>query len=55
MGGGNFGGFKNTKGALKPKHLMDELRRNGVKFTEEDVVLIAKTKKMNLSGLKKEI
>lgn len=53
MGGGNFGGFKNTKGALKPNHLMDELRRSGVKFKEEDVVLVAKTKKNELVWLEK--
>ncbi len=42
MDSGNFGGFKNTKGALKPEHLMVELRRSDVKFTEEDVVMITK-------------
>ncbi len=51
MGSGNFGGFKNTKGSLKPEHLMDELRRSGVKFNEEDVVMVTKTKKNELVWL----
>lgn len=45
MGAGNSRLYKNTKGALKPEHLMDELRQSGVKFNEEDVVMITKTKK----------
>jgi hypothetical protein len=53
MGGGYFGGFKNTKGALKPRELMDELRESGVKFKEEDVVLITKTKINELVWLEK--
>ncbi|KFA57258.1 hypothetical protein [Mageeibacillus indolicus] len=51
MGAGNSGLYKNTKGALKPEHLMDELRRSGVKFNEEDVVMITKTKKNELVWL----
>lgn len=51
MGSGNFGGFKNTKGSLKPEHLMEELRNSGVKFTEEDVVMIAKQKNGELLWL----
>lgn len=51
MGAGNSGLYKNTKGALKPEHLMDELRRSGVKFNEEDVVKITKTKKNELVWL----
>ncbi len=38
MGAGNSGLYKNTMGALNPEHLMDELRRSGVKIKEEDVV-----------------
>ena len=48
MGSRNFGGFKNTKGSLKPEHLMEELRNSGVKFTEEDVVMVTKSKKNEL-------
>ncbi|MDK9580047.1 hypothetical protein QQA45_00685 [Sneathia sanguinegens] len=55
MGSGNFGGFKNTKGSLKPEHLMEELRNSGVKFTEEDIVMIAKQKMASFYGLKEEI
>ena len=32
MGSGNSGFFKNTKGALKPEHLLSELIKNDVKF-----------------------
>lgn len=53
MGSGNFGGFKNTKGSLKPEHLMEELRNSGVKFTEEDVVMIAKQKNDELLWLER--
>ncbi|WP_276908234.1 hypothetical protein [Peptoniphilus duerdenii] len=53
MGAGNSGLYKNTKGALKPEHLMDELRRSGVKFNEKDVVMITKTKKNELVWLEK--
>lgn len=53
MGGGNFGGFKNTKGSLKPEYLMEELRNSGVKFNEEDVVMVTKTKKNELVWLEK--
>lgn len=53
MGSGNFGGFKNTKGSLKPEHLMEELRNCGVKFMEEDVVMVTKTKKNELVWLEK--
>lgn len=53
MGSGNFGGFKNTKGSLKPEHLMEELRNSGVKFTEEDVVMIAKQKNGELLWLER--
>ena len=35
MGAGNSGLFKNTQGALKPEHLIDELKASGEKFTEE--------------------
>lgn len=51
MGAGNSGLYKNTNGALKPEHLMVELRRSGVKFTEEDVVMVTKTKKNELVWL----
>lgn len=53
MGSGNFGGFKNTKGSLKPEHLMEELRNSGVKFTEEDIVIIAKQKNGELLWLER--
>lgn len=53
MGSGNFGGFKNTKGSLKPEHLMEELRNSGVKFTEEDIVMIAKQKNGELLWLER--
>lgn len=53
MGAGNSGLYKNTKGALKPEHLIDELKKSGVKFTEEDVVMITKTKKNELVWLEK--
>lgn len=53
MGGGNFGGFKNTKGSLKPEHLLNELRQSGVKFTEKEVIMITKTKKNELVWLEK--
>lgn len=53
MGAGNSRLYKNTKGALKPEHLMDELRQSGVKFNEEDVVMITKTKKNRLVWLEK--
>lgn len=55
MGAGNSGLYKNTNGALKPEYLMVELRRSGVKFTEEDVVMIAKQKMASFYGLKEEI
>lgn len=53
MGGGYFGGFKNTNGSLKPRHLMYELRESGVKFKEEDVVMITKTNRNELVWLEK--
>lgn len=53
MGGGNFGGFKNTKGSLKPEHLLNELRQSGVKFTEREVIMITKTRKNELVWLEK--
>lgn len=53
MGGGYFGGFKNTKGSLKPNHLLNELRQRGEKFNEKDVVMITKTKKKELVWLEK--
>lgn len=53
MGGGNFGGFKNTKGSLKPEHLLNDLRQSGVKFTEKEVIIITKTKKNELVWLEK--
>lgn len=53
MGAGNSGLYKNTKGALKPEHLMNELKESGVKFTEENVVMITKTKKNELVWLEK--
>lgn len=53
MGGGNFGGFKNTKGSLKPEHLLNELRQSGVKFTEKEVIMITKTRKNELVWLEK--
>lgn len=53
MGGGNFGGFKNTKGSLKPEHLLNELRQSGVKFTEKEVIMITKAKKNELVWLEK--
>ena len=54
MRSGNFGGFKNTKGSLKPEYLMEKLRNSGVKFTEEDVVMIAKQKNGELLWLERE-
>lgn len=53
MGTGISGKYKNTQGALKPEHLMDELRSSGVKFTEKDVVMVAKTRKNKLVWLEK--
>ena len=53
IGWENFGVFKNTKVALKLNHLMDELMRSRVEFTEEDVVLIAKIKRNKLVWLQK--
>ncbi|MDK9581186.1 hypothetical protein QQA45_06800 [Sneathia sanguinegens] len=53
MGAGNSGIYKNTKGALKPEHLMDELRRSGVKFTEEDIIAIMRQKNGNIAWLEK--
>lgn len=53
MGSGNFGGFKNTKGSLKPEYLMEELRNSGVKFNEKDVIMVTKTKKDELVWLEK--
>lgn len=35
--------YKKTNGALKLEHLMEELRQKGVKFTEDDVVMVAIT------------
>lgn len=51
MGTGIRGGYNATHGNLKHEHLMDELRNSGVKFTEEDVVMITKTKKGELVWL----
>ncbi|MEB3429145.1 hypothetical protein VLK81_03760 [Citroniella saccharovorans] len=53
MGAGNSGLYNNTKGSLKPDHLMEELRNSGVKFTEEDVVMIAKQKNGELLWLER--
>lgn len=53
MGAGNSGLYKNTIGALKPEHLMDELRKSGKKYNEEDIVMITKTKKNELVWLEK--
>lgn len=53
MGTRNSGTYNTTKGALKPEHLMDELRNSGVKFTEKDVVMVTKTKKNELVWLEK--
>lgn len=53
MGAGNSGLYKNTKGSLKPEHLMEELRNSGVKFTEEDIVMIAKQKNGELLWLER--
>lgn len=51
MGAGNSGEYKNTKGALKPEHLIEELRQSGVKFTEKNIVMITKNKKNKLIWL----
>lgn len=45
--------YKKTNGALKPEHLMEELRQKGVKFTEDDVVMVAKTQTDELAWLEK--
>ncbi len=53
MGAGNSGLYNNTNRALKPEHLIDELRESGVKFNEENLVMITKTKKNELVWLEK--
>lgn len=53
MGTGFKGDYKSTSGALKPEHLMDELRNSGHKFNEKDVVMVTKTKKNELVWLEK--
>ena len=53
MGTGPGRDYKSTSGALKPEHLMDELRDSGKKFSEEDVVMIAKQKDGELLWLEK--
>lgn len=53
MGAGNSGLYKKTNGALKPEHLMDELKQKGVKFTEDNVVMVAKTQPDKLAWLEK--
>lgn len=53
MGTGFSGDYKSTSGSLKPEHLMDELKNSGNKFTEEDVVMIAKQKNGDLLWLEK--
>lgn len=43
--GSGYHGYSHTQGAterFKPKNLMDELKNSGVKYTEKDVVLVAK-------------
>lgn len=51
MGTGFSGDYNNTQGPLKPEHLMEELRVSGNKFTEEDVVMVTKTKEGELVWL----
>lgn len=53
MGAGNSGLYKKTNGALKPEHLMEELRQKGVKFTEDNVVMVTKTQTDKLAWLEK--
>ena len=53
MGSGNSGFFRNTNGALKPEHLLSELIKSGVKFNEEDVLMITKTKNNKIVWLEK--
>lgn len=53
MGAGNSGLYKKTNGALKPEHLMEELKQKGVKFTEDDVLMVAKTQTDDLAWLEK--
>lgn len=53
MGTGFSGDYKSTSGSLKPERLMDELRNSGYKFNEEDVVMVAKTRKDELVWLEK--
>lgn len=53
MGSGNSGFFKNTKGALKPEHLLYELIKSDVKFNKEDVLMITKAKNNKIVWLEK--
>lgn len=62
--GSGYHGYSHTQGAterFKPQDLMNELKNSGVKYTEKDVVLVAKNydgkllwlqKGNKLSGLK---
>lgn len=43
--GSGYHGYSHTQGEterFKPQDLMDELKNSGVKYTEKDVVLVAK-------------
>lgn len=51
MGSGLSGNYKNTKGSLKPEHLMEKLRNSGVKFIEKEVVMVTETRKGELVWL----
>lgn len=53
MGAGNSGLYKKINGALNPEHLMEELRQKGVKFTEDDIVMVVKTQTDDLAWLEK--
>lgn len=53
MGSGKSGNYSNTVGNLKPSYLMEELKKSGEKFIEEDIVMITKQSNGKLAWLEK--
>lgn len=53
MGTGYSDDYRSTSGALKPEHLMDELKDSGYKYNKNDVVMVTKTMKNELVWLEK--
>ncbi|MDC2840553.1 hypothetical protein PO185_02650 [Limosilactobacillus mucosae] len=54
--GSGYRGYSHTQGAIerfKPHDLMEELKNSGVKYTEKDVVLVAKNYNGKLLWLEK--